>query len=90
MAYTYGGKSYSQEQLDAIAQKATPAQRELMNKQFGTAYPRAAPPGQIIDANSRKKPDVKINTEVMRQYTPDYNPKVPTQISGTMGTEVKQ
>ena len=41
--YTYWGKTYTQSQLDEIAKRASPAQREAMNKQFGTAYARAEP-----------------------------------------------
>jgi len=33
------------------------------------------------------EPTVKINTDVMRTYSPDYNPDVPTAISGTLGTK---
>jgi len=32
--YSYNGKQYTQAQLDDIAKKATPAQREAINKQF--------------------------------------------------------
>lgn len=41
--YTYNGNTYTQAQLDAIAAKATPNQRELLNKTYGTAYARAEP-----------------------------------------------
>ncbi len=41
--YSYNGKNYTQEQMDTIAKKATPSQREAINKQFGTQYARAEP-----------------------------------------------
>ena len=41
--YNYNDKAYNQEQMDAMAKKATPDQREMLNKQFGTTYARAEP-----------------------------------------------
>lgn len=41
--YSYNGKQISQEQMDQVAQKASPDQREAINKQFWTAYARAEP-----------------------------------------------
>jgi len=41
--YTYNGKTYTQVQLDDIAKRATPAQREELNRLYGTAYARAEP-----------------------------------------------
>ena len=32
--YSYNGKQISQEQMDQVAQKASPDQREAINKQF--------------------------------------------------------
>lgn len=36
--YAYGGKTYTQEQLDKLASNANEASKKALDKQFGTSY----------------------------------------------------